>query len=359
MEEYVSAEPTTATGLSEKAPSSGGRRSGIHRITSPTGCAHSLERGTRISDRYCVLDLISHGATSFVYAAYDEIRQHEVAVKVVRHALDDLQERGIDRLQLELLVYRLAQSPHLPTLVDAGRLTDGSPYIVLERVHGQTLAEKLQGGALSIPATLELGRQLMTGLHAAHRHGIVHRDIKPRNLLLEEARDGAITLKIIDFGICSRERAAQTKSSVVLGTPSYMSPEQITGASLDARTDIYSASVVLYEAITGRLPFEGGSSGEIFSSALHAPMLPPRVLRENCPNELDLVLLHGLARDPEQRIASAEIMLRELSRIVWLHRYPAGADAFRAPASLLPKSLSGGEALTERANVVRTSRDKR
>jgi serine/threonine-protein kinase len=274
-------------------------------------------------------------------------------MKVVRYGFGDPNERAVDRLQLELFVYQLAKSPHLPCMLDAGRLADGSPYIVMDRVHGQTLAERLREGAMSIPAVLELGRQLMQGLHAAHRHGIIHRDIKPCNLLLEEASDGALTLKIIDFGICSRERGTNTVSSVVIGTPSYMSPEQITGGKVDARTDIYSGSVVLYEALTGRLPFDGDSSNEILSSALHAPMLPPRVLRENCSVELEVLLLRGLARDPEDRIPTAERMAHELQRIVELYDYPAGADAFRAPASLRPRALRRQEAQTERPPPMR------
>jgi serine/threonine protein kinase len=264
---------------------------------------------------------------------------------VVRYAFGDPSERAIDRLQLELFVYQLAQSPHLPKLIDAGRLSDGSPFIVMDRVHGRTLAEKLSDGPVSIPAVLELGRELMSGLGAAHRHGIVHRDIKPQNLILEEAPDGAITLKIIDFGICSRERRVHSSSSVVLGTPSYMSPEQISGAVVDVRTDIYSACVVLYEAITGRLPFEGGSSIEIFTSVLHAPLLPPRVLRENCPVGLEKLLVHGLARDPDKR------MIQAIDELVRQGGFPSGSNAFRAPASLLPSPPRGREAQTQRSFI--------
>lgn len=335
--------------MSDAAPSANDRGSGIHLITSRTEYAPPLERGSKIRDRYTIIDFISHGATAYVYAARDDVGEREVAIKVVRYGFGDPDERAIDRLQLELFVYQLARSPHLPRLVDAGRLSDGSPYIVMERVNGRTLAEKLRDETLSIPGVLELGRQLLLGLAAAHQHGIVHRDIKPRNLIVEETLDGAVTLKIIDFGICSRERRVRARSSVVLGTPSYMSPEQITGAKLDARTDVYSASVVLYEALTGRLPFEGASSVEILTSVLHAPLLPPRVLRENCPSDFDLLLLRGMARDPERRVPNAEAMVREIERIVRRCGFPAGAAAFRAPASLLPQSPNGQEAETERA----------
>jgi serine/threonine-protein kinase len=329
------------------------RGSGIHPVGGRPTVSPTLVRGSSVGARYTITDLISQGATAFVYAALDEVGQREVAIKVVRYGFGDPSERAIDRLQLESFVYQLAHSRHLPSLLDAGRLPDGSPYIVMDRVQGQTLAERLRQGALSIPAVLEIGRQLMSGLYAAHRHGIVHRDIKPRNLLLEDAHGDELTLKIVDFGICSRERRADPESTVVLGTPSYMSPEQIMGAKLDARSDLYSASVVLYEAVTTRLPFEGGSSSEILTSVLHAPLLPPRVLRESCPVELESVILRGLRRDPDERYPNALAMVAAIEQIADARGLPLGADAFRAPVSMMPpRANTAREAQTERASAM-------
>lgn len=330
------------------------RASGIHKVSqSQRPLASELGLGALIGDRYVITGLISAGATSHVYAALDEITRQEVAVKVVRYGFGDPNERSVDRLQLELFVYQLATSRHLPRLLDAGRLQDRSPYIVMERVHGQTLAEKLSGdGSLSIAAVLELGQQLMHGLHAAHGHGIIHRDVKPRNLLLESGSEGVV-LKIIDFGICSRTQSTSKSGTLVLGTPSYMSPEQITGGMLDARTDIYSGSVVLYQALTGRLPFEGGSSMEILTSTLHSPLLPPRLLRETCPIELEECLFRGLAREPDERFSTADAMANELSRIAEQYGYARGADAFRSPGSLAPRGEIQHDAQTARSGIVR------
>ncbi len=334
------------------APVASERGSGVHPVTGRTQLMRPLELGSRVGDRYVITDVISHGATSYVYAALDEIARREVAIKVVKYGFGDSSERAIDRLQLESFVYQLAHSRHLPRLLDAGRLDDSSPYIVMDRVHGQTLAERLRQGPLSIPAILELGCQLMDGLHAAHRHGIVHRDVKPRNLLLEDTPDAALTLKIVDFGICSRENRAESVSSVVLGTPSYMSPEQTMGQKLDARSDIYSASVVLYEAVTTRLPFQGSTSLEILTAVLHAPLLPPRVLRENCPPELEAVILKGLSRDRADRFPDAVTFADELASIGERYGLPMGADAFQAKASLLPPPSVRHDAQTERAAVM-------
>lgn len=335
--------------VESEAPAASERGSGVHAVTGRTQLMRPIERGSRVGDRYVITDVISHGATSYVYAALDEIARREVAIKVVKYGFGDSSERAIDRLQLESFVYQLAHSRHLPRLLDAGRLPDSSPYIVMDRVHGQTLAERLRQGPLSIPAILELGCQLMDGLHAAHRQGIVHRDIKPRNLLLEDTPASALTMKIVDFGICSRENRAESVSSVVLGTPSYMSPEQTMGLKLDARSDIYSASVVLYEAVTTRLPFEGSSSMEILTAVLHAPVLPPRVLRENCPPELEALILRGLSRNKSDRFDDALTVADELAGIAEKYGLPMGADAFRAKASMLPPPSVRHDAQTERA----------
>jgi serine/threonine-protein kinase len=329
-----------------EVPVASERGSGVHPVKERTPLLGPLDCGARVGERYVITDVISQGATSYVYAALDEIARREVAIKVVKYGFGDSSERAIDRLQLESFVYQLAHSRHLPRLLDAGRLADSSPYIVMDRVHGQTLSERLRQGPLSIPAILELGCQLMDGLHAAHRHGIVHRDIKPRNLLLEETPDGVLTLKIVDFGICSRENRAESVRSVVLGTPSYMSPEQTMGHKLDARSDIYSASVVLYEAVTTRLPFEGSTSMEILTAVLHAPVLPPRVLRENCLPELEAVILRGLSRNKADRFEDALTMSDELARIAEQYGLPMGADAFRTKASLLPPPSSRRDAVT-------------
>lgn len=327
---------------------SGTHRVALNRVSPSSGILAQFGVGSRINGRYLLNRFISEGATSGVFAAHDELANREVAVKIVRFGLDR-SERSIDRLQLEVLVYRLASSPHLPRLLDAGRLANGAPFIVMELVSGLTLADRLASGPLPIPAVIDLGRQLMAGLHAAHRHGIAHRDIKPRNLILEERADGTITVKIIDFGICTRQHSARSKQPTVLGTPSYMSPEQISGETSDVRTDVYSGSVVLYEALTGRLPFEGTSAAQIMTAALHAPLLPPRLLRESCPAELEDVLLRGLSRDAAHRWASAELVAAELELIVAQHGFPTGAEAWRQRSSIPPRQATASSEATQRA----------
>jgi eukaryotic-like serine/threonine-protein kinase len=308
------------------------RSSGTQRSARRVDAAE-LTRGQRIADRYVVSGVIADGATSTVYAARLEATDAIVAVKVQRSGFGETDVEQIDRLQLEALVYRVTGSEHVPRLLDTGRLPDGAPFIVTELVTGPTLADRLKDGTLRFPTLIDLGRQLMLGLAAVHAARVVHCDIKPSNIVLALDSARAVLVKIVDFGICERQRPPGKRSQNVVGTPSYMAPERIEGFYSDPRADLYSAGAVLYEALTGRLPFPGRTSDQTLRAALRDPLLPPKILEENCPDELDALLVALLEREPDARPRSAHIVYEILTGIVESRGLPSGSDAWRLTGS--------------------------
>jgi serine/threonine-protein kinase len=299
-----------------------------------------LPVGYRIRGRYVIRRFVSLGAATRVYAAEDVQTGRLVAVKVVRI---DVNVKGVvDRFQHEVLVCRLFDSPHLPRVFDQGRLDNGSLFMVMELLTGQTLDQRLGHGPLAVPAVIELGRQIATALSGAHARGIVHCDVKPHNVILQPDEERGFMVKLIDFGIATRDTArvdTGTRRETVLGTPAYMSPEQIRGMRLDIRTDIYSAGVVLYQALTDRLPFDGSSSRAIMEAALRDPIIPPRVLRPSCPDVLERALMRALCRDRNYRHATAGELCRELEDVVQREHYAAGAAAWRQRSELQARPL--------------------
>ena len=295
-----------------------------------SGLPARLPEGYRIAGRYVVRRFLALGATTRVYAAEDLCTGASVAVKVVRYDTG-MPNTTIDRFQHEVLVSRLFDSPHLPRVHDQGRLADGSLFMVMELLLGPTLDQRLGDALPAVAAVVELGVQLMAALTAAHAQGNVHSDVKPHNVILQPDPERGTLVKLIDFGIATRDLGRPDHSApreTVVGTPPYMSPEQARGLRLDVRTDVYSAGVVLYQSLTGRLPFDGASSQEIMQAILRVPVVPPRVLRPECPEALERVLLRAMCRDREYRYASARAVQQELFAIAERERLPRGARAW-------------------------------
>jgi serine/threonine-protein kinase len=194
----------------------------------------------------------------------------------------------------------------------------GTPYISMEYLEGVTLKDLLKSkGALPIGVGLRIAKQMCQGLDAAHRQGVVHRDIKPQNMLiLPETGE----LKIMDFGIARSAtvkpgQSGLTTAGTVMGTPDYIPPEQAQGGAADFRSDIYSLGVVLFETFTGRLPFDGDSVMKIVMAHIQTPPPPPRRLNPRVPPELEAVILRCMAKDPAQRYAKVADLLRDLTAI--------------------------------------------
>lgn len=276
---------------------------------------------TLIADRYELGDVVGRGGMGEVRAATDVRLHREVAVKLLRADLaqiDDVRRRfeGEARAAAALV------HPNVVAVFDAGE-EDGAPYIVMERLPGRTLSDELGGRRLSTPEVYDLAGSVLGALEAAHRAGIVHRDVKPGNVL--RAADG--TWKVADFGIAKVAEASSdlTLTGVMIGTPAYLAPERIEGAAATPASDLYATGVVLYEAIAGRKAFVADNSIALVERirAGRAPAL--RELAPDVDPTLERVVERAMASDPRRRFGSAA----EMSDALGQHAARVGAGAAR------------------------------
>jgi HAMP domain-containing protein len=274
----------------------------------PDSVSGSLRR--HLGERYELLTELGHGAMGVVFKAHDQKLDEIVAIKMLKPGSVD--EQGLERLKSELKLARRITHPNVLRTYDFGE-AGGAPYLSMEYVSGMTLRELLdRRGKLPYGAALRIARQLCAGLQAVHEVGVLHRDIKPGNVMLEHRGNA----KLMDFGISAQARSREPATSdEISGTPHYMAPEQIQGGQPDARTDIYSLGVVLEELFTGGMPFEGGSVMEIAVARLRQPPIPPSRHWDKIPEELERIILRCLAFDPAERYPDAESLGRELAEL--------------------------------------------
>ena len=268
--------------------------------------------GKRISGRYEILGLLGGGGMSTVYLAQDIILDRPVAIKVLRQDFSDEDELR-KRFQREALSATSLVHPNIVNIYDVGE--DGDlQYLVMEYVEGKTLKEYIKDRAPLAPAeAVEIMKQLCSGITAAHIHGIIHRDVKPQNILMDH--DGQV--KLTDFGIAMALSAtALTRTNSVMGTVHYLSPEQARGGMATKRTDIYSLGIVLFEMLTGKLPFSGESAVSIALKHLQEQTPSVRAVRPEIPQSLENVILKATAKDPAARYPSADAMLRDLHTVL-------------------------------------------
>jgi serine/threonine protein kinase len=288
-----------------------------------------------VAGRYAVERTLGGGGMAVVYLARDDELGRPVALKVLADNLaDDAQLRG--RFVREARLAARLSHPNVVRVYDAGE-EDGRPYIVMECVDGESLAELLlREGRLDADRVAELGLQACAGLEHAHRAGLVHRDVKPANLLL--TRDG--TLKVADFGIAHAVGGTRvTEVGTVLGTATYLSPEQALGGSVTPASDLFSLGTCLYELLAGEPPYGRETLGELFSRRESGP---PRRL-QGVPAELEAAVMQCLERDPRDRPASAA----ELARRV--------AAAPSARASIAVTRVAGTQVIVRRRTLVWTA----
>ncbi|MCA1814982.1 MAG: protein kinase [Acidobacteria bacterium] len=275
--------------------------------------------GTTIS-HYRVLSLLGEGGMGVVYLADDTRLDRRVAIKLLS-AHENRNSRA--RFMREARAVSALSHPHIATVYDYDETTDGQPYIVMEYVEGSTLAELLQASALTIPRAVEIIRDVADALAAAHARGVVHRDVKPSNVVVNS--EGVV--KVLDFGLAKmlREEAApadseartmlalKTASGVVVGTPLYLSPEQVADAPVDERSDLFALGALLYECVTGRHAFAGRNFFEIGAQVLNTDPPPPSRVNPRVPPALDRVTMKALAKRPEDRYQSAREMMVDLT----------------------------------------------
>jgi serine/threonine protein kinase len=266
-----------------------------------------MEAGT-LSGRYETGERLGSGGMSNVYKATDRILERQVAVKILAEHLSD-DERFVARFRREALAVARLIHPNIVQVYDSG-VDDGRHYIVMEYVAGRSGAQLLQRhGPVDAETAAEIGIQACAGLDYAHRRGIIHRDVKPGNLMITGAPvgSGETVVKLTDFGIARAiEQTRITQVGSVVGTAAYLSPEQVRGDEATPGTDVYALGVVLYQFLTGRLPYEGSSLAELAVRQQNEKPLPPSTYNPEVPEPLSAAVLRALEGDTSRRYASAD-----------------------------------------------------
>ena len=289
---------------------------------------------TLFDGRYRIVRKLGSGGMANVYLAEDEDLGRRVAIKILndRYANDDL---FIERFRREAKSAAALSHPNIVSVYDRGE-AEGTYYIAMEVIEGRSLKELIMTrGPLPIPQALAYSHEILEALRFAHRHGIIHRDIKPHNILIGER------LKVTDFGIARAGASQMTEAGSIMGTAQYLSPEQARGAPVTASSDLYSVGIVLYEMLTGKVPFTGDSAIEIAMKHLNEAPKPPSKIRPEIPEELDQVVLRALSKNPEDRYQTAEEFSEDLHRVeAGLPLAPGTSEA--ATALLAGAALAGG-----------------
>ena len=281
--------------------------------------------------KYEVLDILGRGGMGIVYKAVDPGIGRAVAIKMTTGAVGEDPEM-LQRFSREAQSVGQLQHPNIVTVYDLG-VEGRNPYLVMELLEGESLeALERSRRSLSLEEKLDITMQICAGVQYAHRRGVMHRDIKPANIMI--LKDG--TAKIVDFGIARMGMQKLTRPGQLVGSFAYMSPEQINAAPVDARTDIFSIGVLLFELVAGRLPFEGKDTGEMLLKILHQAPPSLRELAPDCPAELEGMVQRALAKNVEERYQSAEDLGFDLGHVLekWrrerVSEYLAGAETAAA-----------------------------
>jgi beta-lactam-binding protein with PASTA domain/predicted Ser/Thr protein kinase len=295
---------------------------------------------TLFDGRYLIIRKLGSGGMANVYLAADQELGRRVAIKILddRHARD---EQFVERFRREAQNAAGLSHPSIVSIYDRGD-SEGTYYIAMEYVEGRTLKELLVArGPSPLGIAIDYTRQILSALRFAHRNGIVHRDIKPHNVIV----DGEGRVKVMDFGIARAGAASQmTEAGSIIGTAQYLSPEQARGAPVDQTSDLYSTGIVLYELLTGSVPFTGETPVEIAMKHLSQAPVAPSAHRPEIPRDLDYVVLRALAKDPADRYHSAEEMDSDLERIA--RGIGVSAETAEAATTVLAKTDVGEAATT-------------
>ncbi|HEY4216602.1 MAG TPA: serine/threonine-protein kinase [Gemmatimonadaceae bacterium] len=308
------------------------------RGTSAPPLTHFNLIGKTLQGRYEIEKKIGEGGMSFVYLANDVATREKYAIKVLSSALSH-DENAMARLRREASLGMRLAHPNVCHIIRLGETEDGLVYVVMPFVQGEILSDRTnRRGFIPLNETARLVRDMAAGLAVAHGLKIVHRDLKPENVMVCKRPDGADYAVVMDFGLAKERRAGAelqklTATGIILGTPEFMSPEQLRGKPLDARTDIYSLALMTYEMLTGKLPFQGRTQQELMIARLRSDPTPLRQARPdlNFPETVEQVLAKAMQRNADDRYQTT----REF------------ADAFVAAADFRGTPAAGAKAVSD------------
>lgn len=266
--------------------------------------------GPIFNNRYHVLEPLGSGGMANVYLAFDEVLGRDVALKVLDHRFVD-DEEFVERFRREARIAAVLSHPNIASIHDLRDTENGTYYMVMEYVSGGTLKDRIRKGPLPPSTAITIALQVAQALEAAHAKGTIHRDVKPQNILLTEAG----VVKVVDFGIARAAALSKlTQTGHVLGTAYYMSPEQAGGKSVSPRSDLYSLGVVLYEMLTGKLPYKTDTASLIAANPTNGSLRPPKELDPIIPDKLSDTVVRLLAHDPKERYPDASSLIANLER---------------------------------------------
>ncbi len=316
----ASPRPSAAPPSSARAPATSAPAPG----SAPPDSGSSLI-GRTIAGKYELVSSIGRGATAEVYRAQHVTLKRAVAVKIL-HQENQNADQFVKRFKAEGRTLSRLEHQNIARVIDFGEDPGGLLYLVMEMITGKSLEFILwAAGTLPVPKVLDLAMQTCSALAFAHDEGIVHRDVKPENILLvphkDDDGDPCEIVKVCDFGLAKlqdpdAENAELTMRGAVCGSPAYMSPEQIRGEPLDARTDIYALAITLYEALTGKYPHEAIGLTDLFAKKLMADPTPLRVHLPDVDPALDAAIMRAMAREPADRQADARVLRKELRAVL-------------------------------------------
>ena len=269
----------------------------------------STRRGELIADKYVLGEVLGMGGMGVVYLAAHPSLDRTVALKMLRPEIDTL-PHVVRRFRNEALAGARLSHPNVVSIFDFGSTADGLPYLVMEHVSGCSLAKLVaEHGPMSVRRAADLVRQILAALDEAHQAGVVHADVKSDNILVQHRRDDSEVAKLSDFGLARflDDPSPIAPESMISGTPEYLAPEVIGGASPSPAADLYGVGVILYELIAGTTPFAGGTSLEILTRHLDEAVVPPslRCPDRQIPGDLERVVMRALDKDPAKRFPSA------------------------------------------------------